>query len=108
MIEICNCQKIILTIILSVIATQVYADCRDSSVKRQFDKMNGYPDGRKGYVVDHICPLVVGGIDSPINMQYQTKKEAKAKDKWEATWIGKKILCNAKNSTPTRQVFNCK
>ena len=37
----------------------------------------------KGYVVDHIKALACGGADTPANMQYQTKAEAKAKDKWE-------------------------
>jgi hypothetical protein len=34
-------------------------------------------------VVDHITPLKRGGADSPGNMQWQTKAEAKAKDKIE-------------------------
>src|SRR6478736_4902707 len=36
-----------------------------------------------GYVVDHVIPLKRGGADSPWNMQWQTKAEAKAKDKVE-------------------------
>jgi 5-methylcytosine-specific restriction endonuclease McrA len=36
-----------------------------------------------GYIVDHIKPLKRGGADSSSNMQWQTKEEAKAKDKWE-------------------------
>lgn len=43
----------------------------------------GYPHGRRGYVVDHIIALKRGGADSPSNMQWQTKADAKAKDKWE-------------------------
>lgn len=35
------------------------------------------------YIIDHIRPLACGGADSPENMQWQTKAEAKAKDKWE-------------------------
>ena len=35
------------------------------------------------YIIDHIKPLACGGEDSPENMQWQTKEEAKAKDKWE-------------------------
>jgi hypothetical protein len=34
-------------------------------------------------VVDHIQPLACGGADAPSNMQWQTKAEGKAKDKWE-------------------------
>lgn len=36
-----------------------------------------------GYTIDHIKPLKRGGADAPSNMQWQTKEEARAKDKWE-------------------------
>lgn len=36
-----------------------------------------------GYIIDHIQALKHGGVDSPSNMQWQTKAAAKAKDKWE-------------------------
>ncbi len=36
-----------------------------------------------GYVVDHIKPLACGGPDDFSNMQWQTVKDAKAKDGWE-------------------------
>jgi hypothetical protein len=36
-----------------------------------------------GYVIDHVRPLATGGADAPSNMQWQTKADAKAKDKWE-------------------------
>jgi hypothetical protein len=36
-----------------------------------------------GYVKDHIKPLACGGPDAPSNMQWQTIRDAKAKDKWE-------------------------
>ena len=36
-----------------------------------------------GYVIDHIKPLKRAGADAPGNMQWQTKADAKAKDKWE-------------------------
>jgi hypothetical protein len=35
------------------------------------------------YIIDHIKPLACGGLDDANNMQWQTKAEAKAKDKWE-------------------------
>ena len=35
------------------------------------------------YIIDHIKPLACGGADSPENMQWQTKHEAKLKDRWE-------------------------
>jgi len=56
---------------------------RSAAAKDQFLRESGYPHGRKGYVVDHKIPLACGGADSPSNMQWQTKADAKAKDKWE-------------------------
>jgi hypothetical protein len=43
----------------------------------------------KGYVIDHIKPLACGGADDPLNLQWQTREEAKAKDKWERKECGK-------------------
>lgn len=37
----------------------------------------------KGWVIDHVQPLSCGGADAPINLQWQTIAEGKAKDKWE-------------------------
>lgn len=56
---------------------------RSSKAKAEFRKQTGYPHGRPGYVIDHITPLSRGGSDSPGNMQWQTKEEAKTKDHWE-------------------------
>ena len=36
-----------------------------------------------GYMIDHIKALACGGADAPENMQWQTREDAKAKDKWE-------------------------
>lgn len=36
-----------------------------------------------GYVIDHVTPLKRGGADSPSNMQWQTREEAKIKDRTE-------------------------
>ncbi len=36
-----------------------------------------------GFVVDHIVPLKRGGADAPWNMQWQTVRAAKAKDRIE-------------------------
>ena len=35
------------------------------------------------YIIAHINPLACGGADDPSNMQWQSKSEAKAKNKWE-------------------------
>lgn len=56
---------------------------RSSSARKEFMKQTGYPKGHPGYVIDHIIPLKRGGADTPGNMQWQTKEEAKAKDKLE-------------------------
>lgn len=99
-----------LLIILFILTTSQDAfsfTCRDYKVKKAFDKLNGYPQGRKGYIVDHICALSIGGKDTIENMQYQTIVQSRAKDKIETTQLGKEIWCTKENSTPTRQVFNC-
>ena len=36
-----------------------------------------------GYVIDHVEPLCAGGLDDPINMQWQLLAESKIKDKLE-------------------------
>ena len=56
---------------------------RSAAAKRAFMRQTGYPDGRTGYVVDHVIALKRGGGDDPSNMQWQTIQDAKAKDKWE-------------------------
>jgi len=56
---------------------------RSESAKHHFEIQTGYPNGRPGYVVDHIKPLACGGADEPSNMQWQIVTEAEAKDKWE-------------------------
>lgn len=88
--------------------TNISAACRSTSVKRQFDREQGYPNGRKGYIVDHICALARGGLDVTSNMQYQTPEESKAKDKIENTAYGEALFCNKTNSKSYRTVFNCK
>lgn len=42
-----------------------------------------------GYTIDHVKALACGGDDAPHNMQWQTKADAKAKDKWERKECGR-------------------
>ena len=67
---------------------------RSQTVLRKFKAMTGHPKGRKSYVIDHICPLACGGKDSIENLQWQTVKEGKSKDKWERTAKGCSTLCS--------------
>lgn len=56
---------------------------RSAAARHTFARSTGFPNGRPGYVIDHIKPLACGGADAPSNMQWQTIAAAKAKDKVE-------------------------
>jgi hypothetical protein len=62
---------------------------RSQSAKNEFKKEHPCPSTGKskgacpGYVIDHIQPLKRGGEDAPRNMQWQTKEDAKKKDRTE-------------------------
>jgi len=62
---------------------------RSSKAKQSFRKNHPCPSTGKtsgacaGHVIDHIKPLKKGGRDASSNMQWQTVKDAKAKDKRE-------------------------
>jgi hypothetical protein len=62
---------------------------RSESARSTFQRLNPCPATGKatgrcpGYVIDHIVPLKRGGPDAPWNLQWQTKAEAKAKDRVE-------------------------
>ena len=62
---------------------------RSQSAKVEFKYEHPCPDTGarkgpcKGWMIDHINPLACGGLDAPVNMQWQTIAESKKKDKWE-------------------------
>jgi 5-methylcytosine-specific restriction endonuclease McrA len=62
---------------------------RSSSARHAFQELHPCPSTGSvtglcpGYVVDHIVPLKRGGSDAPENMQWQTRGQAKAKDRVE-------------------------
>lgn len=56
---------------------------RSDAARHAFARSTGFPEGRPGYVIDHIIPLACGGADAPSNMQWQTVDQAKAKDRVE-------------------------
>ena len=56
---------------------------RSDAARHAFARQTGYPNGRPGYVIDHIVPLACGGADASSNMQWQTVAEAAAKDRVE-------------------------
>ena len=62
---------------------------RSRDARKAFKKATGFPHGRPGYVIDHIVPLACHGTDLPSNMQWQTKDQAKAKDKTERAGCGR-------------------
>ena len=68
---------------------------RSKAALRAFVKQQACPATGKhrlpcpGYVIDHIKALACGGADAPENMQWQTREEAKAKDRWELKECGK-------------------
>ena len=62
---------------------------RSYAAKRDFKAAHPCPANGKtkgscpGYVMDHVKPLCAGGADDPSNMQWQTLKDSKKKDKVE-------------------------
>lgn len=83
---------LILFLLLSTLSDVVEGQqLRSYREKAEFMRHNPCPStgkvkvryGCKGYVIDHINPLACGGEDKAYNMQWQTKEEAKIKDKWE-------------------------
>lgn len=62
---------------------------RSATQVKYFKQANPCPSTGKtsgscpGYIVDHVIPLCNCGLDNPSNMQWQTTKDSKIKDKQE-------------------------
>ncbi len=80
--------------LVSILAAGMLLDpsqalARDYKARNAFKRATPCPSTGKrsgpcpGFVVDHIRPLCAGGPDSPVNMQWQDIKAAKAKDRLE-------------------------
>ena len=83
-------KQILITLIFLSLCNSAYAEYhRSLKAKAMFKYLHPCPatgtakGSCPGYIIDHIDPLACGGADDPSNMQWQTKAEAKVKDKWE-------------------------
>ena len=67
---------------------------RSGRVHRAFLQQTGYPQGRPGYVADHMVPLCAGGTDAVDNLQWQTVADAHVKDKaeWALCWQIRRLV----------------
>jgi len=76
---------------LLCLSLSVHAAERSYKAKAEFVRTHPCPGtgsnklqyGCRGWIIDHVIPLACGGADAAFNMQWQTMKDAKAKDKWE-------------------------
>jgi len=62
------------------IARAYHNRCRRGERRRATGKSSG---SCPGYVIDHVEPLKRGGADASANMQWQTQRGAKLKDRTE-------------------------
>ena len=68
---------------------------RSSEARAEFKREQPCPatgrsyGARSGYIIDHVIPLACDGDDTPANMQWQTREEARVKDRWERRECGR-------------------
>lgn len=78
-----------LILALLCLAGMARATPRSSAAIAEFKRLHpcpatGQPRGAcPGWIVDHIQPLCAGGADAPSNMQWQTIRDAREKDRDE-------------------------
>jgi len=81
--------------LLALAAADPHRIHRSTAARREFKREHpcpatGQPTGPcPGYIIDHIRPLACGGEDNPRNMQWQTRTEARAKDRIERQDCGR-------------------
>jgi hypothetical protein len=82
-------QLIALCAVICCLSLSVSAgERRSRTVARDFQREHPCPSTRlttgacPGYTKDHIKALACGGADAIWNLQWQTIREARAKDKW--------------------------
>jgi hypothetical protein len=87
---------LILAIMVALAASPLAArEYRSREVTREFQREHpcpstGLPNGAcPGYRKDHVIPLACGGPDAVTNMQGQTIRAARAKDRWELKACGR-------------------
>ena len=84
--------KIIASIFIAAAALSTGSEAgfaRSKKVLREFVNQQACPSTGlhrlpcPGWVIDHVWPLCAGGLDDVSNLQWQTREDAKVKDKWE-------------------------
>ena len=84
-------RKVRLTLFLTLLSVSAFA--KGPSAARLFRQFNPCPSTGKtsgrcpGYVLHHIQALKLGGKDTPSNLQWLGKAEAKVQDRWDNTNI---------------------
>lgn len=82
-------QRAAAIIVCATLALPCAAATRSHSAKAAFQRIYHCPATDKprgpcpGYIIDHVKPLCAGGADDPLNIQWQTIADAKAKDRIE-------------------------
>jgi hypothetical protein len=86
--------RVLILILLFSAITSYGKSNRSERSRVEFKQKNPCPSTQlsrgscPGYIIDHIKPLACGGVDTSINMQWQTIEDAKQKDLWE------RAVCN--------------
>jgi hypothetical protein len=84
------CRLIVLALSAALLPSSALSKTpRDPHARTAFVEAHPCPSTGKtrgacpGYVVDHVKPLCAGGRDHSSNMRWQTREEAKVKDREE-------------------------